>query len=115
MNRRTAWAAAWPLALGWELSLGLGLAGSMAVWVPTEARAQATLVAGEVVKVDRVAGRVTLKHGEIKSLDMPPMTLAWRVAQPRWLEDLAVGDRVRFVPARIDGQYTITNLMKSPT
>jgi Cu/Ag efflux protein CusF len=83
-------------------------------WTPTAAQAQAALVAGEVVKVDRAAGRVTLKHGEIKSLDMPPMTLAWRVAQPRWLEDLAVGDRVRFVPARIDGQYTITTLIKAP-
>jgi Cu/Ag efflux protein CusF len=78
------------------------------------AHAQTALVAGEVVKVDRVAGRVTLKQGAIKSLDMPPMTLAWRVAQPRWLEDLAPGDRVRFVPARIDGQYTITTLIKGP-
>jgi Cu/Ag efflux protein CusF len=100
MNRRTALAAA--------------LTGSVAAWVPTRARAQAALVAGEVVKVDRTAGRVTLKHGEIKSLDMPPMTLSWRVEQPRWLEDLAVGDRVRFVPARVNGQYTITSLIKAP-
>jgi Cu/Ag efflux protein CusF len=71
-------------------------------------------VLGEVVKVDRAAARVTLKHGEIKSLDMPPMTLSWRVAQPRLLEDLAVGDRVRFAPARIDGQYTVTSLTKMP-
>jgi Cu/Ag efflux protein CusF len=78
------------------------------------AHAQAALVAGEVLKVDRAAGRVTLKQGAIKSLDMPPMTLSWRVAQPRWLEDLAPGDRVRFVPARIDGQNTITTLIKAP-
>jgi Cu/Ag efflux protein CusF len=79
-----------------------------------QAQGQVALVAGEVVKVDRAAGRVTLKQGAIKSLDMPPMTLAWRVAQPRWLEDLAPGDRVRFAPARIDGQYTITSLIKAP-
>ena len=78
------------------------------------AQAQVPMSAGEVVKIDRTAGRLTLKHGEIKSLDMPPMTLAWRVSQPRWLDDLAVGDRVRFVPARIDGQYTITALNKAP-
>jgi Cu/Ag efflux protein CusF len=102
MNRRKALATTW--------------AGGVAAWAGTaaQAQAQATLVAGEVVKVDRAAGRVTLKHGEIKSLDMPPMTLAWRVAQLRWLEDLAVGDRVRFAPARIDGQYTITTLIKAP-
>ncbi len=94
--------------------MAAALAGGLAAWLPLRARAQAALVAGEVVKVDRAAGRVTLKHGEIKSLDMPPMTLTWRVAQPRWLEDLAVGDRVRFVPARVDGQYTITSLIRAP-
>ena len=102
MNRRMA------------MTTAIAVTGGAAAWAPTAAQAQAALVAGEVVKVDRVAGRVTLKHGEIKSLDMPPMTLAWRVVQPRVLEDLAVGDRVRFVPARIDGQYTITSLFKNP-
>jgi Cu/Ag efflux protein CusF len=91
-----------------------GAAGT-GTWAQAQAQAQApvALVVGEVVKIDRVAGRVTLKHGEIRSLDMPPMTLAWRAAQPRLLEDLAVGDRVRFAPARIDGQYTITTLSKA--
>jgi Cu/Ag efflux protein CusF len=89
-------------------------AGCAAAWAVSSARAQAAWVLGEVVKVDRAAGRVTLRHGEIKSLDMPPMTLSWRVAQPRLLEDLAVGDRVRFAPARIDGQYTVTSLTKMP-
>ena len=95
-------------------ALAITLTGSVAAWAGAGAQAQAALVAGEVVKVDRAAGRVTLKHGEIKSLDMPPMTLAWRVAQPRLLEDLAAGDRVRFAPARIDGQYTVTTLIKAP-
>ncbi len=102
MNRRTA------------MGMAMVLAGGAAAWLSSAAQAQAALVAGEVVKVDRAAGRVTLKHGEIKALDMPPMTLSWRVAQPRVLEDLAVGDRVRFVPARIDGQYTVTTLIKAP-
>ena len=76
--------------------------------------AQVVTINGEVVKIDKAAGRITLKHGEIKSLDIPPMTLAWRVQSPHLLEDVAVGDRVRFVPARIDGQYTITALNKAP-
>ena len=78
------------------------------------AAAQVVTVNGEVVKIDRVAGRVTIKHGEIKSLDIPPMTLSWRVVPPRLLDDIAVGDRIRFVPARVDGQYTITSLNKAP-
>ncbi len=105
MKRRTAMAVLAGAKAG---------AGGVVLGVNTAAQAQAALVAGEVLKVDRATGRVTLRHGEIKSLDMPPMTLAWRVAQPRLLEDLAVGDRVRFAPARIDGQYTITTLIKSP-
>jgi Cu/Ag efflux protein CusF len=66
------------------------------------------------MKLDRPAGRVTLRHGEIQSLSVPPMTLAWRVTAPHLLDDIAVGDRIRFVPARIDGQYTITALTKAP-
>jgi Cu(I)/Ag(I) efflux system protein CusF len=75
--------------------------------------AQAPTVAGEVIKIDKAAGRLTLKHGEIKTLDMPPMTMVWRVKSPGALNELAVGDRVRFVPERIDGQYTITSINKA--
>ena len=83
-------------------------------WLPAVALAQSPTVAGEVMKIDKAGGRLTLKQGEIKSLDMPPMTLTWRLSQPRLLDDLTVGDRVRFVGARIDGQYTITALTKAP-
>ena len=82
-------------------------------WAWTAAQAQVTTVNGLVVKLDKPAGRITIRHGEIKSLDMPPMTLNWH-AEPHLLDDIAVGDRVRFVPARIDGQYTITALNKAP-
>ena len=82
--------------------------------LPAVVLAQSPTVAGEVMKIDKAGGRLTLKQGEIKSLDMPPMTLTWRLSQPRLLDDLTVGDRVRFVGARIDGQYTITALTKAP-
>ena len=82
--------------------------------LPAAAWAQTPTVAAEVMKIDKAGGRLTLKQGEIKSLDMPPMTLTWRLSQPRLLDDLTVGDRVRFVGARIDGQYTITALAKAP-
>jgi Cu/Ag efflux protein CusF len=80
----------------------------------TAARAQLATVAAEVMKIDKVSGRVTLKHGEIKALDMPPMTMAWRVGEGRLLNDLSVGDRVRFVPERVNGLYTINTLIKAP-
>ncbi len=78
------------------------------------ARAQATTTAAEVLKVDKAAGKLTLKHGEIKNLDMPAMTMGFRVRDPKMLDDVAVGDRVRFVAERIDGQYVVTALSKAP-
>jgi Cu(I)/Ag(I) efflux system periplasmic protein CusF len=78
------------------------------------ALAQAPMASGEVTKVDKASGRVTLKHGEIKHLDMPPMTMVYRVRPPQLLDQVAVGDRVRFAAERIDGNYTITALSKAP-
>jgi len=76
--------------------------------------AQTPTSAGEVTKLDKAGNRVTLKHGEIKNLDMPPMTMTFRVSDPKLLEGVAVGDRVRFVADRVEGQYTVTALTKAP-
>ena len=97
------------------LAAALGCAAGMAgVLVTGRASAQTASVAAEVTKIDKAAGRVTLKHGEVKALNMPPMTMAYKVRESRLLDDLVVGDRVRFVPERIDGQYTATALSKAP-
>jgi Cu/Ag efflux protein CusF len=78
------------------------------------ARAQAATAAGEVTKLDKAAGKITLKHSGIRNLDMPPMTMGFRVPDSKVLDDLAVGDRVRFVAERIDGQYVVVSLSKAP-
>ena len=82
------------------LFLGLGLA--VAAW--------AEPVDGEVRKVDPDAGKVTLKHGEIKNLDMPAMQMSYKVANPDWLKTLQVGDKVRFTADKVKGQYTVTSI-----
>ena len=76
--------------------------------------AQTPTATGEVTKLDKAGGRVTLKHGEIKNLDMPPMTMVYRVSNPRLLDELAVGSRVRFTAEKVDGQYTVTSVSKAP-
>ena len=78
------------------------------------ALAQAPDVSGEVTKLDKAGGRIELKHGEIKALDMPPMRMVWRVREARLLDGLAVGDKVRFTAAKIDGQFTVTAISKAP-
>ncbi|MDI1349947.1 copper-binding protein [Aquabacterium sp.] len=70
--------------------------------------AHAQSVEGEVKRIDPDSGKVTLKHGEIKNLDMPAMQMSFRVADPAWLKTLQVGDKVKFDAAKVNGQFTIT-------
>ena len=63
---------------------------------------------GEVRKIDKAAGKITIKHGEIKNLDMPPMQMVFRAQPPALLDKVQVGDKVRFHAEKVGGTYTIT-------
>lgn len=58
---------------------------------------------GEVRKVDLSAKKITIRHGDIQHLDMPPMTMVFQVANPAELAAIQPGDRVRFKAARSQG------------
>ncbi|MED5619545.1 copper-binding protein [Ideonella sp. BN130291] len=75
--------------------------------------AQAPTTEGEVRKIDPAQQKITLKHGEIKNLDMPPMTMAFRMKDAALLSQFAVGDRVRFTVEKVDGAYTVTQIQKA--
>ena len=77
-------------------------------------RAHAQAYEGEVRKIDKPQARVTLRHGGLKGLDMPPMTMVFRVKDTQLLDTLAVGDKVRFDADRIAGAYTVTAIRKTP-
>ncbi|MGL6112241.1 MAG: copper-binding protein [Rubrivivax sp.] len=68
----------------------------------------------EVRKIDKPQAKITLRHGELKALDMPPMTMVYRVSSPALLDKVAVGDRVRFDATKVDGNYTVTAISKAP-
>lgn len=74
--------------------------------------AQAQAYDGEVMKIDKAQTKITLKHGELKGLDMPPMTMVFRVQDAKQLDSLAVGDRVRFDATKVGGAYTVTAIRK---
>jgi Cu/Ag efflux protein CusF len=78
---------------------------------PAEA-ANAELTNGEVRKVDKATGKVTIKHGWVKKIDMPPMTMGYRVKDPALLDQLQPGDKIRFDVDRVDGAFTITRMEK---
>jgi Cu(I)/Ag(I) efflux system protein CusF len=78
------------------------------------AAAQAPIVNGQVTKIDESAGKITLKHGPIKKLDMnEAMTMVFRVQDPAMLKQVKVGDKVRFDADRINGQFTVTRIEKA--
>ena len=84
----------------------------VALFGATGAMAQG-LSEGEVRKIDKEQGKVTIKHGEIKNLDMPPMTMVFRAQPPGLLEKVQVGDKVRFQAEKIGSTYTVTALERS--
>ena len=70
-------------------------------------------VKGLVIKIDESAGKITIKHGPLKKFDMDEgMTMVFR-ADPAMLKAVKPGDKVRFVPDRINGQFTITKIEKA--
>jgi Cu(I)/Ag(I) efflux system periplasmic protein CusF len=65
---------------------------------------------GEVRKVDKDTGKLTIRHGPMPNLDMPPMTMVFRVKEPAMLDQVKVGDAIRFKAEKIGGNYTVTEL-----
>ena len=82
---------------------------------PEVAAAAATdMTDGEVRKIDLAAGRITLRHGEIKNLDMPPMTMVFNVKDKALLDRLKIGDKVKFRAVQEAGKYTVVDLQAAP-
>lgn len=75
----------------------------------TPARADTAKVDGVVKKVDKAAGKVTLSHGPLTNLDMPAMTMVFRVKDAAWLNQLTPGEKIRFVADQINGALTIVS------
>ena len=93
-------------------------AAALAIWLamsPLAASAQPDeLVKGQVTKVDETAGKITIKHGALKKFDMEEgMTMVFRAGDPAMLKSVKPGDRVRFVPDRVNGQFTVMKIEKA--
>ena len=63
----------------------------------------------EVRRVDTAGNKISLKHGEIKNLDMPPMSMVFQVSDPALLTKVKAGDKVRFTADKVNGAYTVLN------
>lgn len=70
----------------------------------------AVLADGEVRKVDREAKKLTIRHGPLENLDMPPMTMVFQVKDASMLDAVKAGDKVKFSADKIGGAYTVMHL-----
>ena len=89
------------------------VASALALSFPSLSLAQTPMVDGEVTKIDEAQGKITLKHGPIKNLDMDSMTMVFRVQDPAMLKQVKVKDKVKFEADRVNGQISVTKIQKS--
>ncbi|MBL0726499.1 copper-binding protein [Piscinibacter sp. HJYY11] len=93
-----------------SLFAAAGLAVSAAVFAQTTA----PLVDGEVRKIDKEQGKITLKHAPIPNLDMAGMTMVFRVADAKLLDAVKQGDKVKFTADKVNGAFTVTSIQAAP-
>jgi Cu(I)/Ag(I) efflux system periplasmic protein CusF len=102
--------------------LFLALAVSAAALLPLHARAAgdhakhaagaaaSDMADGEVRKVDKEGAKLTIKHGEIKNLEMPAMTMVFNVKDKAMLDKVQTGDKIKFKAVNDSGKYTVTEI-----
>jgi Cu(I)/Ag(I) efflux system periplasmic protein CusF len=88
-------------------------AAALSAWACIS-HAQSEMTAAEVRKIDLDSGKITLRHAEIKSLDMPAMTMVFAVKNRAQLAPLKAGDKVRFKAVKEAGVYTVVEIQPEP-
>jgi Cu(I)/Ag(I) efflux system periplasmic protein CusF len=82
---------------------------------PMAKEAAKEMADAEVRKVDKEAKKVTLKHGPIKSLDMPSMTMVFQVRDEKLFDKLVAGEKIKFTAEQLQGAYVVTGVEKLET
>ena len=101
------------IKLAASLAIASGLAGTAMAQTGTPVAAQAAaadLTEGEIKKVDKATKKITIKHGEIKNLDMPSMTMVFQVKDPAMLDMVKSGDKVKFKVEKAEGAIVLTEV-----
>ena len=104
-------------------TLLIGAMLSLATLMPLSAVAQSTgdtgkaasttaasMTDGEVRKIDKDAGKITIKHGDIKHMDMPGMTMVFVAKDKALLDKTSVGAKIQFMVTNENGQMTVTDI-----
>lgn len=70
-----------------------------------------SMTEGTIKKIDKDIAQLTITHGELKNLDMPAMTMVFKVKNLSMLDQVSVGDHVSFIADSIDGKLVVTKLV----
>ncbi len=100
------------LLTGTSMSYAASHAAAPAAGASTMASAL-PMVSAEVRKVDLENKKINLKHGEIKNLDMPGMTMVFQVKNVTMLENIKAGDKVMFTADKVDGAFMVMSIEKA--
>jgi Cu(I)/Ag(I) efflux system periplasmic protein CusF len=96
------------------LSLGaVAQTSTTAAPAPVAAAPVKDMAEAEVKKIDKDAKKVTLKHGPIKNLDMPSMTMVFQVRDTALFDKLAVGEKIMFTAEQLQGAFVVTGVEKA--
>ena len=68
------------------------------------------MVEGEVRKIDKEQGKISLRHGPIPNLDMGAMSMVFRVSDPKMLDTVKDGDKVKFTADKVNGAFTVMSI-----
>ena len=91
----------------------IGLMAALGAGPPVASAQSSDAVIGQVTKIDPAAEKITIKHEPIKKFGMDEgMTMVFHVLDLQLLKKVKVGDKVRFVPDRTNGQFTVTQIEK---
>ncbi|MEW5964571.1 MAG: copper-binding protein [Pseudomonadota bacterium] len=96
-----------------KLSRTVAAALMLALSAPHAFSAEDAMVKGEVTKVDPDAGKITIKHGPLKKFDMDAMTMVFKAGDPAMLGQVKPGDKIKFQPEKVNGQFTVTKIEKA--
>ena len=77
------------------------------------AKSNLPMASAEIRKIDVENKKITLKHGEIKNLDMPGMTMVFAVKDAAMLDKLAAGDKVMFTADKVGNTFTVMSIEKA--
>ncbi len=80
---------------------------------PVAAHEDGSMTPGQVIKIDESAGKMTIKHGPIKHLDMGEMTMVFKANDPTMLKTVKPGDKITFHADKVNGQVTVMKLQKT--